>query len=667
MGKAERNRRKRQQRQPSPEERLRREGQSGPLPGDSAEARALIEQVNAETEMPCRAVFLDDPLFADSAHATVTGMTPEGDLATDGSSDPRRVPVLLFEPVHVIAFQDSSTGLPYEARTTLLVGAGWQRPPARFVIAGLPADGWGLYRTATGVKLVDPYGGIYAEGRLDLDPEWVSAAVSAGGVLVLVGPKLGIRVPPDQSPESYADQDRVREFRAGRRDGLLAAATVQWHTGPPTETMSWVLLREGTLGPSLPPVAYVPQLNLKPRGGPQAFGLASLAAFGLEPMEIPATHGMVAKLTETDVDLHRPGTDLDSYIAGYRNPGGPGDERFAEWRASAARHGRILVVTGSRNLLPGEKTTLEALLDVVRSSHGAVVPLTPDSVPPPGTGPPSAQAKASAGHDEQAAYSELLTNKLRGQKSYEIHFATAVADLIDPDTLQRWLVNMWPVTCLTCAEPLGSKADLSADQLGGGELLLSLHHSACRPSSVTATDEPVTMYHPTASFVAGYLGRPGRGPGWLDIPVLVVNPSCEQLLLARDAGGWRNATLDGFTALGMSQADGSFPPVIAQIHATMLGDQLDVTVEEGMPVRHEWPLEPPPHVAEQLRRCHGFAISLTTKVLPALLVPDDLPAAFADPEAITGWAELDPPPHQRRRWPILHRAQPAQAQAPRAE
>ncbi len=64
----------------------------------------------------------------------------------------------------------------------------------------------------------------------------------------------------------------------------------------------------------------------------------------------------------------------DLAAAGYCNPAGPGDERFAEWRASAARHGRILVITGSRDLLPGETTSLGQLLDVVRASHGVLVP-----------------------------------------------------------------------------------------------------------------------------------------------------------------------------------------------------------------------------------------------------------------------------------------------------
>ena len=65
------------------------------------------------------------------------------------------------------------------------------------------------------------------------------------------------------------------------------------------------------------------------------------------------------------------------------------------------------------------------------------------------------------------------------------------------------------------------------------------------------------MNRPTSSFVAGYLGRATGKPSATDIPVMVINPSCEQLLLERDdTGAWRNATLDEFAALGMRPATG---------------------------------------------------------------------------------------------------------------
>ena len=307
-------------------------------------------------------------------------MTPEGGLITDRGPDADRVPVLLLEPVHTIAVADPVTGLSHEPRIDILVGLGWQRVPPRFLMAGLPADGWGLHRTATGVELLDPYSGVYAEGRLALDPEWVSTAVSTGAVMVLIGPSLGIRVPPRRSPESYTDRDRIREFREGRENGLLAAATVKWHTSPPDETATWVLLRENELGPACPPVTYVPLLNLKAHGGPQAFGFSSLDKLWAKPMEIPVAPGLAARITDADVDLIRPGDETGVFIAGYRNPSGPDDERFAAWRAAAARHGQILVIAGSRDLLPRDDIDFAHVVDVIRTSRGALVPLTRDSV-----------------------------------------------------------------------------------------------------------------------------------------------------------------------------------------------------------------------------------------------------------------------------------------------
>lgn len=123
-----------------------------------------------------------------------------------------------------------------------------------------------------------------------------------------------------------------------------------------------------------------------------------------------------------------------------------------------------------------------------------------------------------------------------------------ITNLISLDSLQRWLTNLWPVTCQTCGEPLGTKTDFAVTDLGSGAIWLSMHHSACRPSGVTAAEQAPPTNRPT--FVAGYLAKPGRDPRPADIPVLVVNPSCEQLLLQRDATDtWRNATLDEFALL----------------------------------------------------------------------------------------------------------------------
>jgi hypothetical protein len=295
------------------------------------------------------------------------------------------------------------------------------------------------------------------------------------------------------------------------------------------------------------------------------------------------------------------------------------------------------------------------------------VPLTRESAQQ--AADPEPQAADTADSDDGSEYSELLTTKLRSQGSFEVNIANTVTGLIDRDSLHRWVTNLWPVTCQTCGEPLGSKADISADGLADdGKAVLSMHHSACRPSGITPRDG-VTMRRPTSSFAAGCLAKPGQAPQASDIPVMVVNPSCEQVLLERDGtGAWRNATLDEFTSLGLLPATGDFPPDTEQIHAELRGDRLTVTVHADSPAGHHWAISAPPLVCGQLRRYRGFAISLTTKALPALLLPEDFPAAFADPEAVTGWVNLAKLPRARPRgWPGLRlpgaRTTPPQAAA----
>ena len=656
MGKAARNKRNSRP-QAWPAEQSGQDHPAGFRAG-TPEFRELFERVAAETEMPCRAVFMDDPLFGTGRRSIVTGMSPDGGLITEAGGQADRVPVLLFEPVNSMALVDPVTGMWHEPRIDALVAGGWQRVPPRFVMAGLPADGWGLHRTATRVVLTDPYGCIYAESRVLLDPEWVSAAVSTGSVMVLVGPRLGIRIPEGQTPESYTSRERAEEFTYGRRNGLIAAATVRWHTSPPEETTNWVLLAEGALGLPTPPIVYVPALNLKRHGGPQAFGFADLAEFGREPMQIPVARGLAARITDVDVDLIRPGDETGGFVAGYRNRGGPGDETFAAWRAVAARHGRILVITGSRDILPGPDTDLTHIVDVVRASRGAVVPLTSESVRQAPACPP--QAELAAEDDDLAEYSELLTDKLRSLDSFQVFIANEVSDLIDREGLARWVTNLWPVACQTCREPLGTKADISADgPIAGNRVLLSMHHSACRPSGITIPDGRVQMNRPTFSLVAGYLPA-AETPGTRDFPVMVINPSCEQLLLEQDgAGVWRNATLDEFTVLGLRPATGDFPPPTRRIRADLHDDHLTVTIGADSLPGHAWAISLPPHVREQLRRYRGFAISLTTKALPGRLASEDLPGAFCDPEAVVGWVNLTPPPRLRRRsairlpWPRI--------------
>jgi hypothetical protein len=480
-----------------------------------------------------------------------------------------------------------------------------------------------------------------------LDPAWISAAVSLGWVLVLYGYPLGVTVPPGKTEQSYTVKDRAREITEARRSGLLAAALVEWR-GALTETLDWVLFPPGVFGLPLP-LAYVPLWEFTRHGGPEEFGFTRLD----RRVMLPGAEGMTASITATDLDLVRPDEgEPDRLIAGYRaGEGSPNQRFFQGWRQSVLDAGGLIVMTGNQaipNVLGASQEQDQLAYDAMRDSWGAKIALDTSSqfsvpgVPP--ADPACRQArKVITRAEQQAEYIQLLGEKLAGQRSFKVYVADTVADIIAPEALQPWLTNLWPLACQTCGEPLGPNADLSADgPIDGEKILISLHHSSCRPSGTTPRDG-IPMSCPTTSFAAGYLAQPDGKPRRSDIPVMVINPSCEQLQLAQDvSGGWRNATVEAFTGLGLTRPDGHIPPLVGDMEAEIDGDYLIVTVTGYIPHApdHEFALKPPGHVLDQVRRKKGLAVSIVTKVIPSFLTPEELPAAFRDEEAVTGWISL---------------------------
>jgi hypothetical protein len=611
---------------------------------------ALMGQFADAREMPCRATFLNDPVFGsalgDSAVDADRVAVPDKQDAT-GIEAP---PVLLFEPRQLLGMQDTRTGSVRELRTEALVTGGFQRLTGP-VWALSPAEGWSVGRAADTIKLRDPDGDVMAESSLVLDPAWVSAAVSYGYVVVLHGSPLGVRVPSGKTESTYTLADRALEFRHARYNGLLVGALVTW-AGTFTETFNWVLFPPGVFGIPVP-VAYVPLWHFTPHGGPEEFGFARLN----KRIEAPLAYGLVANLTQNDLDLVRPDeTDPGlALVAGYRDHDEPGDDGFfSKWRQTVLACGGLVVMTGNKAMpsLLGSNVEQDKLAwEAMGESWGARVVLSEDSkadllASQPAPRRQDQRRDVITQAEQQAEYMDILKDKLRGQESFTIFASNDLEALIDRAGLAPWLTNLWPIICQTCGEPLGTKADISADgPLEQGKVLISMHHSGCRPSGVTPS-EGVRMTCPTHSVAAGYLSRRDDKPRKDDIPVMVINPSCEQLALVPDAssGGWRNATLEGFAALGFVQPTRDFPPTITEAEAEISEDYLIVTLTGYLPDMpdQEWAIKPPEHVLDQVRRLKGIAVSFVTKCLPTLLAPDDLPAAFSDDEARIGWVGLMP-------------------------
>jgi len=383
MGKAARNRRLRsarqqQQQTAAAEARLRRDGHTGPMPAAAPASRKLMAQVLDRTEMPCQATFIDSLFPGAGTVAPVTDFTDGGEPVFDLTETRDPIPVIMFEPERMIMATDTATGTTHDLLTEALVSGGFTRVPPLALLGAMPADGWELYKTTDGVVLLDPYGGTVAEGRLILDPEWVSAAASSRQVLVLVGPRLGIRVPPGRTLESYTADERLEEFHQCRHEGHLIAAVVGWRGPDRGKALKWVLLRQGSLGLALP-LAYVPAASFRAHGGAEAFGFTTFLPPSAPINEPSLARGLAAELTATDLDLIRPDVDRElGWICGYR-PGPDSPDIFEAWGEEARRHGYILVASGEKDLPTTGPDCAKRAFEVLMDSVVAAVALTPSS------------------------------------------------------------------------------------------------------------------------------------------------------------------------------------------------------------------------------------------------------------------------------------------------
>ena len=59
----------------------------------------------------------------------------------------------------------------------------------------------------------------------DLDARWIAAAQHYQWVLVLHGPRLGLRIPPNQLD---AQRQRTTELATARKEGLVTGGLMQW-------------------------------------------------------------------------------------------------------------------------------------------------------------------------------------------------------------------------------------------------------------------------------------------------------------------------------------------------------------------------------------------------------------------------------------------------------
>lgn len=205
-------------------------------------------------------------------------------------------------------------------------------------------------------------------------------------------------------------------------------------------------------------------------------------------------------------------------------------------------------------------------------------------------------------------------------------------------SLAEVAAHLWPESCASCLRPLGAglpALSISATRsLGRAEL----HHFSCRHP--TWQDLAVLPHARPRDYRAqAFLLHCREGDAAQVRPVLLVNPSLGQVMLAQRAGRWRVATVENAGALGLRPG-----AAVATVPAS--GGKLLVRVQQGMVCAQladgqEWTARVDGAVLRQIRVLRGVMLAVTSAVHPGQVatVADVMSAVVAGRVAL-GWVPV---------------------------
>jgi hypothetical protein len=162
-----------------------------------------LDEVLADFSSLGRATYLDDPVLG----LGYAALDRDELGIPQFSPDLPRVPVTLVERHQALWTHPDNDTPQQEAWTEQALSEGMQRI-GRGVHKLPNLDGWLIAewpRDTGGLQLQQPDGNLFVYALCDLASGWIAAAEHYHAVLVLHGPQLGLRVPPN-----VADAEHVR-------------------------------------------------------------------------------------------------------------------------------------------------------------------------------------------------------------------------------------------------------------------------------------------------------------------------------------------------------------------------------------------------------------------------------------------------------------------------
>jgi hypothetical protein len=183
-----------------------------------------LDEILADFSALGRATYLDDPILGFGYAAT-----ERDDLGIPQfSPELPRVPVALVERHQALWTHPDNDTPQQEVWTEHALSQGMRRIGDHGVHQLPNLDGWLIAewpRDGGGLQLQQPDDNLFVYALCELDPAWTAAAQQHHEVLVLHGPNLGLRFPPDRADAEL--QSRM-ELATARKDGLVTGGLMQW-------------------------------------------------------------------------------------------------------------------------------------------------------------------------------------------------------------------------------------------------------------------------------------------------------------------------------------------------------------------------------------------------------------------------------------------------------
>lgn len=118
--------------------------------------------------------------------------------------------------------------------------------------------------------------------------------------------------------------------------------------------------------------------------------------------------------------------------------------------------------------------------------------------------------------------------------------------------LAELALNLWVKDCQTCGWDLGQTRPTVRVLDFIAFVSASLHHARCQPAEWSTGPVLVSSSQPLLSYTTQSLLLPAEADGHRDDrPVILVNPSLEQVLLSSDNGRWTVNTVSYYRRVAM--------------------------------------------------------------------------------------------------------------------